>query len=146
MLHGSLTFLTSPIELFAGAMAVLEPGTIIAACLLLLPFAACAIRSQFWRKGTHRPGKVATKWAADKLARLEDDSQPPAAVEGWAEKQEVAEHFEISPRAVDNRMKRGFLPHIRVGKHVGFRLNAANEPLNRRHKRQGMWRTYAKIP
>jgi len=61
------------------------------------------------------------------------------AIEGWVGKAELAQHFKISRRTVDNWMSKGSLPYIRIGRNVRFKLSEADEALNRRHRIQGRW-------
>jgi len=65
--------------------------------------------------------------------------EPPTAIEQWVTKRDVAEHFKISVRTVENWMKKGLLPYIRLGKGVRFKLSEADETINRSIKVQGRW-------
>jgi len=64
---------------------------------------------------------------------------PSVAIERWVNKKDVAEHFKVSKRTVDNWMKRRLLPYIRTGKNVRFKLSEADEVVNRCIKFQGRW-------
>jgi excisionase family DNA binding protein len=66
-------------------------------------------------------------------------AQLPAALEGWVGKKEVAEHLNVSLRTLDVWMKKGYLPYIRIGRSVRFKLSDSDEALTRRHKRHGSW-------
>lgn len=77
----------------------------------------------------------ATRAAAD--AVLPQQTGQPIAIERWVGKKEVAEHFKISVRTVDNWMKRRLLPYIRTGRNVRFKLSEAEETINRCFKVQG---------
>lgn len=75
-------------------------------------------------------------------ARVADAALPqqniqPIALERWVGKKEVAEHFKISIRTVDNWMIRRLLPYIRTGRNVRFKLSEADETVNRCIKIEG---------
>jgi hypothetical protein len=59
--------------------------------------------------------------------------------EPWVKKADVAAHFNLSKRSVDNWMKRGLLPYIRVGRNVRFRLSEAEGTINRLIKVKGRY-------
>ena len=69
----------------------------------------------------------------------EPPSLAPTATEGWVGKMEVAQHFKISRRTVDNWMSNGCLPFIRLGRNVRFKLSQVDEAMHRRHGIQGRW-------
>jgi excisionase family DNA binding protein len=54
--------------------------------------------------------------------------------EGWVGKKETAEHLGFSQRTVDNWMKNGLIPYIKIGKVVRFKLSEVDEAINRRLK------------
>src|SRR5262245_26327758 len=47
--------------------------------------------------------------------------------EGWVGKKEAAQHLSISQRTVDNWMRKGLLPYIRLGRAVRFKLSEVDE-------------------
>jgi excisionase family DNA binding protein len=60
--------------------------------------------------------------------------------EGWVRKKELAKHLNISLRTVDNWIRNGKLPHIRMGaRNVRFKLSEVDEALNRSCKRHARW-------
>jgi excisionase family DNA binding protein len=75
--------------------------------------------------------------AAEVVSRQQTEFS--VAIERWVNKKDVAQHFKISVRTVENWMKRGLLPYIRTGKNVRFKLSEADETVNRRIKVQGRW-------
>jgi len=83
--------------------------------------------------------KEADKARAVADAVLPQQASQPMTLEGWVGKKGVAEHFKISARTVDNWMKRGLLPYIRIGKNVRFKLSEAEEAINRCFKVRGRW-------
>jgi excisionase family DNA binding protein len=80
--------------------------------------------------------KLATEMSKD-VDGWAGRSLVPRATEGWVGKMEVARHFKISRRTVDNWMSNGSLPYIRIGRNVRFKLSEADEALNRRYGSQG---------
>jgi excisionase family DNA binding protein len=54
------------------------------------------------------------------------------AAEGWVSLQETAEHLKISRRTMYDWMKRGFVPHIRIGRGIRFKLSEVDEAMKRR--------------
>ena len=56
------------------------------------------------------------------------------SAEGWVGKKAAAEHLKISVRSVDNWMKKGLIPYIRIGRGVRIKLSEVDEMLNRRLK------------
>jgi excisionase family DNA binding protein len=54
------------------------------------------------------------------------------ATEGWASKQETAEHLKISLGTLSNWMRKGAIPYIKIGKGVRFKLSQVDEAMNRR--------------
>ena len=80
--------------------------------------------------------KLATEMSKD-VDGWAGRSLVPRATEGWVGKMEVARHFKISCRTVDNWMSNGSLPYIRIGRNVRFKLSEADEALNRRYGSQG---------
>jgi hypothetical protein len=52
--------------------------------------------------------------------------------EGWVSKKAAAAHLKITPRTLDNWMKRGLVPYVHIGRNVRFKLNDVDETLNRR--------------
>jgi excisionase family DNA binding protein len=63
----------------------------------------------------------------------------PTAIEGWVEKRDVAKHLKISVSTVNNWMRKGLLPCIRIGRSVRFKLSEGDEALSRRNKVQKEW-------
>jgi len=58
--------------------------------------------------------------------------------EGWVSKKELAKHFNISLRTVDNWIKKGLIPHIRMGsRRLRFKLSEVDEAINRSNKQWG---------
>ena len=53
-------------------------------------------------------------------------------LEGLLTKRGLAPRLEISPRTLDAWMKRGFVPYIKIGKSVRFRLADVLEKLGER--------------
>jgi len=58
--------------------------------------------------------------------------EPASIRESWVTKKVVAKHFGITLRTIDNWMKRGLLPHIRMGRNVRFKLCDVDEAVNQR--------------
>jgi excisionase family DNA binding protein len=63
------------------------------------------------------------------------------ATEGWVGLTEVMQHLKVCRRTVNTWMKKGWLPCIRIGRSVRFKLSQADEALNRRHGSQERWRS-----
>jgi hypothetical protein len=81
--------------------------------------------------------KEANKTQVVAEAVLPQEADQPMAPEGWVGKKGVAEHFKVGARTVDNWMKKGLLPYIRIGKNVRFKLSEAEEAISRCFKVQG---------
>ncbi len=60
------------------------------------------------------------------------ERQLERAIDGLLTKRGLAPRLEISPRTLDAWMKRGFVPYIKIGKSVSFRLADVLEKLNTR--------------
>ena len=58
-------------------------------------------------------------------------SVPPPA-EGWAGKKAVAAHLKVSLGTVNAWMRKGLIPHMRLGRSVRFKLGAVDEAMRRR--------------
>jgi excisionase family DNA binding protein len=54
------------------------------------------------------------------------------AIDGLLTKRGLAPRLEISTRTLDDWMRRGFVPYIKIGKSVRFRLADVLEKLNAR--------------
>jgi len=52
--------------------------------------------------------------------------------EGWAGKKHAAAHLKISLRTLDNWMKKGVIPYIRIGRGVRLKLSEVDEAMKRR--------------
>ncbi len=60
------------------------------------------------------------------------DRQLERAIDGLLTKRGLAPRLEISTRTLDDWMRRGFVPYIKIGKSVRFRLADVLEKLNAR--------------
>lgn len=69
---------------------------------------------------------------AKAAASIEGGINLLTAAEGWVGKKEAAAHLKISLRTLDNRMKKGVIPHIRIGRGVRFKLSEVDEAIKRR--------------
>jgi len=59
--------------------------------------------------------------------------------QGWVGKKEAAAHLKISTRSLDNWMKKGLIPYIRIGGRVRLKLSEVDEAINRRLKVQARY-------
>jgi len=60
--------------------------------------------------------------------------------EGWVRKKDVAKHLSVSLRTVDNWIRKGYLPHVRLGyRKIFFKLSDVDESLKRRFQRNSPW-------
>jgi len=60
------------------------------------------------------------------------ERQLERAIDGLLTKRGLAPRLEISTRTLDDWMRRGFVPYIKIGKSVRFRLADVLEKLNAR--------------
>jgi excisionase family DNA binding protein len=62
------------------------------------------------------------------------------AIEGWVKKTDVAKHLNVSLRTINNLMKKGLIPYVRLGgRRVFFKLSEVDETFSRRFKRNDLW-------
>jgi excisionase family DNA binding protein len=62
------------------------------------------------------------------------------AIEGWVKKTDIAKHLKVSLRTINNWMKKGLIPYVRLGGgRVFFKLSEVDEVISRRFKRNGLW-------
>ena len=61
-----------------------------------------------------------------------DAIQKISQTEKWVGKKEAAEHLKISLRSLDNWMRKRYIPYIRLGRSVRFKLSEIDETVNRR--------------
>lgn len=54
------------------------------------------------------------------------------AAEGWVGKKDTAAHLKISLRTLNEWMKKGFIPYIRIGRGLRFKLSEVDEAMKRR--------------
>lgn len=54
------------------------------------------------------------------------------AAEAWVGKKEAAAHLKISLRTLNSWMKKGVIPHMRIGRGVRFKLSEVDEAMKRR--------------
>lgn len=52
--------------------------------------------------------------------------------EGWVGKKEAAKHFNVSQRTLQNWMKKGVIPYVRIGRNVRFKLSDVDQAVKRR--------------
>ena len=52
--------------------------------------------------------------------------------EGWVGKRAAAEHLKISSGTLNNWMKKGVIPYMRIGRSVRFKLSEVDAAINRR--------------
>jgi excisionase family DNA binding protein len=63
-----------------------------------------------------------------------------SAIEGWVKKTDIAKHLNVSLRTINNWMKKGLIPYVRLGgRRVFFKLSEVDEVISRRFKRNGLW-------
>ncbi len=66
------------------------------------------------------------------MSKEHQEQQLERAIDGLLTKRGLAPRLEISPRTLDAWMKRGFVPYIKIGKTVRFRLEDVIAKLNAR--------------
>lgn len=71
-----------------------------------------------------------TKQLEDAVQR--EEIGPASIQESWVTKKVVAKYFGVTPRTIDNWMKRELLPHIRMGRNVRFKLRDVDEAASQR--------------
>ncbi len=59
--------------------------------------------------------------------------------EGWVDQKAAAEHLKISRRTLYDWMRKGVIPHVRLGRGVRFRLSDVDETMKRRYRGGGMF-------
>ena len=60
--------------------------------------------------------------------------------EGWVKKKDLAKHLNVSLRTVDNWIRKGDIPYIRLGGRKNlFMLSVVDEALKRRFQRNSSW-------
>ena len=68
------------------------------------------------------------------------ESAPFKPQEGWVRKKELAKHLNVSLRTVDNWIRKGDIPYIRLGDRKNlFKLSEVDEALKRRFQRNSLW-------
>jgi len=84
--------------------------------------------------------KLATEARGTVQAETPSNPTQPAALEGWVRKKQLALHYNVSLRTVDNWIKKGMVPHIRLsGRNLRFKPSEVDEALSRSHKRHARW-------
>lgn len=73
------------------------------------------------------------------LAQTANSSRPASGgieslspTEGWASFQVTADHLKVSRRTLSTWMKRGYVPYIKIGKGIRFKLSEVDEAMKRR--------------
>ena len=64
------------------------------------------------------------------MSKEHQERQLERAIDGLLTKRGLAPRLEISTRTLDDWMKRGWVPYIKIGKSVRFRLADVLEKLN----------------
>jgi len=57
---------------------------------------------------------------------------PRLESERWADKKELARHFQVSVRTIHNWMERRLVPYFRTGRNVRFKISDVEAALNRK--------------
>jgi hypothetical protein len=64
------------------------------------------------------------------MSKEQQERQLERAIDGLLTKRGLAPKLEISPRTLDDWMRRGFVPYIKIGKSVRFRFEDVIAKLN----------------
>src|SRR6266481_4298889 len=59
--------------------------------------------------------------------------------EGWVSKRAASEHLKISFRSLDNWIKKGTIPYIRIARGLRFKLSEVDDAMNRRFGRESKY-------
>lgn len=74
--------------------------------------------------------RVKERWEREFEGAMDRGQIGPASFEkSWVGKKIVAKHLGCTTRTIDNWMKRGLLPHIRLGRNVRFKLRDVDDSL-----------------
>jgi excisionase family DNA binding protein len=72
--------------------------------------------------------RVKERWERELEGAMDRGEIGPASFEkSWVGKRIVAKHFAVTTRTIDNWVKRGLLPHIRLGRNVRFKLRDVDD-------------------
>ena len=78
---------------------------------------------------------VVAQVITERVRRIEEATDrkladlPARAADPVLTKRELAARFRVSGRTIDNWMKRGYLPYIRIGRNVRFRWSEVDRQL-----------------
>jgi excisionase family DNA binding protein len=65
--------------------------------------------------------------------------EPAIEIESWKSKKQMAAHFNVSTRTIDEWMRKGYLPYFRIGRQVRFKKSDVDEAMNRNFKINGRY-------